>query len=164
MYKQNMNSEDLREAMRQWTSGVTVVTTLHQGMPHGMTVNSFTSISLDPPMIAVSMTTTTRTCRYLLASGYFGVHILEQNQQNLADIFSGRGMDESNRFSTVGYFPGIHDIPLLDEPMALLQCRVMNTHPLKNSTIILGEVLAVHVNPEKHPLVYHQRRYHKLGG
>ncbi len=164
MYKQNMIGEHLREAMRQWTSGVTVVTTTYRTMPHGMTVNSFSSISLDPPAIAVSMTTSTRTCKYVLASGYFGVHILSQNQQHLADLFSGRGVDESNRFSHVAHAFGIHEVPQLNESMALLQCRVMYTHPLKNSTIILGEVLDVQIHPEKHPLIYHQRMYHKLGG
>ncbi len=129
-----MIGEHLREAMRQWTSGVTVVTTTYRTMPHGMTVNSFSSISLDPPAIAVSMTTSTRTCKYVLASGYFGVHILSQNQQHLADLFSGRGVDESNRFSHVAHAFGIHEIPQLNESMALLQCRVMYTHPLKNST------------------------------
>ncbi len=150
--------------MRCWASGVAVVTVFHEGIPHGMTVNSFNSISLEPPIIAVTMTSNARTCRFALASGFLGVNILAYNQKELADRFSGRVGDVHNRFLQVAYHLGEYSIPVLEGALACMQCRITITHPLSQSTLILAEVLKIDEIHAGEPLIYFNRTYHPLGG
>jgi flavin reductase (DIM6/NTAB) family NADH-FMN oxidoreductase RutF len=82
--------ESMRRAMRHWVAGVTVVTSIGQGIQHGMTVSSFTSISLIPPMILVSLERATRTYELVTQSGIFGVSILRLEQQLISERFAGR--------------------------------------------------------------------------
>ena len=88
----------LRHLMRHWTTGVTIVTSIHNGNYHGMTVNSFTSLSINPALITVTLANTTRTQRLVLASSVFGVTILSTDQQELADRFAGKIPEEEDRF------------------------------------------------------------------
>ncbi len=76
-----LDPENLRAAMRAWTAGVTVATTVHEGHKHGMTVNSFTSISLDPAMITISLQQTTRTHEFVSKSRVFGLRSFLRNNQ-----------------------------------------------------------------------------------
>ena len=80
----------LRHLMRHWTTGVTIVTSIRNGQHHGMTVNSFTSLSINPALITVTLANTTRTHRFVLTSGVFGVTILSIDQQELAYRFAGK--------------------------------------------------------------------------
>ena len=87
-------SESLRSAMRAWTTGVAIVTAVHAGRPHGMTVSSFTSISLDPPLIVISLSTGSHTHDLIRLAGAFGVTILAASQQALSERFAGRQAGE----------------------------------------------------------------------
>lgn len=151
--------EKLRETMRHWTTGVAVVTGLHQGVKHGMTVNSFTSVSLDPPIVSVALANETRTQRIVLDSGFFGVSILSKNQMDIADRFAGKIHESGNRFLGISALHLINDTPLIPDSIAYLNCRVVYTHSLKHSTLVLGEVIAAADGLALPPLVYHNRRY-----
>src|SRR5512142_586533 len=83
-------AEELRSAMRAWTSGVAIVTAAHGGDWHGMTVSSFTSVSLDPPMVVVSLQTASRTHDVVARAGAFGITILAESQQELSERFAQR--------------------------------------------------------------------------
>src|SRR5690349_129985 len=85
-----LDAEALRSAMRAWTAGVTVVTASHEGSRHGMTVNSFTSISLDPAMITTSLQGSTRTHELVTRARAFGITILSSAQARLSDLFAGK--------------------------------------------------------------------------
>src|SRR3990172_7791045 len=84
----------LRDALRFWTTGVTMVAASHNGVSHGMTVNSFTSLSLDPPLVSVSLEKVTRTHQLVLDANAFTVTILSQGQQALSDRFAGRESEQ----------------------------------------------------------------------
>ena len=96
-----LDPEQLRQSMRAWTSGVTIVTASHAGEQHGMTVSSFTSIALEPPLVIVSLQTDSRTHDLVAESNAFAITILAEDQQGLSDLFAGRVSDAEDRLSGV---------------------------------------------------------------
>src|SRR6266545_4278310 len=93
-----LDPEQLRHAMRAWTTGVAVVTALHDGQQYGMTVNSFTSISLEPPLVSVALKQFTHTHELVVKSGVFAVTILTAEQKELSDLFAGKLPNIMDRF------------------------------------------------------------------
>lgn len=155
-------SEDLREVMRHWTTGVSVVTSRHEGHTHGMTVNSLTSVSLDPPRVVVTLANRTRTCQLVQASGIFGVTILSEEQGEISDRFAGRVPDGDDRFHDLSLFSMKSGAPLLEGGLAFLDCQVVHTYSMPNSTLFVGEVLAARYEQGGNPLVYLNRKYHRV--
>lgn len=155
-------SESLRQAMRHWTTGVSVVSSRYGDAQHGMTVNSLASISLDPPIVSVSLANATRTFELVNLSGVFGVTILGANQDVISDRFAGRGGHEENRFEGLDVFSLSSGVPFIRGGLAFLDCRVIFTYPLLNSTLFIGEVMAVESLQEADPLIYHNRKYRRL--
>src|SRR5574341_763208 len=96
-----IDPEQLRHAMRAWTTGVAIVTATHDGRRYGMTVNSFTSISLEPAIISVTLKKLTHTHELVEASGEFSVTILSAYQQELSDRFAGKQPEIKDRFVDV---------------------------------------------------------------
>ena len=157
-----LDSEQLRQSMRAWASGVTVVTASHAGEQHGMTVSSFTSIALEPPLIIVSLQTDSRTHRLVSQSNAFAVTILAADQQEISDIFAGRVPDTEDRLAGVETATLQSGIPVIKGGLAYLDCRVMQAIPVGTNTLFLAEVLAARGDGEGNPLIYHDRQYHKL--
>jgi flavin reductase (DIM6/NTAB) family NADH-FMN oxidoreductase RutF len=159
----SLDSEKLRHAMRAWTTGVTIVTATHEGQQYGMTVNSFTSISLEPPLISVVLKQLTHTHDLVVKSGMFAVTILTAKQRELSDRFAGKFPNIMDRFDgvqTERLSPG--DAPVFKNGMAYLHCRVVNSIPVGENTLFVAEVTAAHGEGEGDPLVYHNREYWRL--
>src|SRR6266487_5664805 len=97
----SLDPEQLRHAMRAWTTGVAVVTASHDGKQYGMTVNSFTSISLEPPLISVTLKQLTHTHDLVVKSNEFSVTILAAEQKELSERFAGKVPNITNRFDSV---------------------------------------------------------------
>lgn len=158
-----LDSEQLRRAMRAWTTGVAVVTAVHDGQRYGMTVNSFTSISLEPPMIAVTLKQLTHTHDLVDKSGEFAMTILSADQRNLSDRFAGKIPEITDRFEGVPTETLSLDAPLVQGGMAYFNCRVVNSHPVGENTLFVAEVVDVRGEGDGDPLVYHNRVYWRLG-
>lgn len=154
--------EQLRNVMRRWTSGLTIVTTLADGQVHGMTASAFTSVSLDPPLVLVSLANTSRTGAMIRRSGHFGVTILADTQQELSEIFAGRIPDAENRFAGVEIETLESGVPFLKGGLAFLDCRLTQAIPAGSTTLYLGEVAAASTRRDGKPLVYFNRDYQKL--
>lgn len=154
--------EQLRQVMRHWAAGVAVVTSAYQGQRHGMTVNSFTSLSLDPAYISVTLANQTRTHRLVSQSGILGVTILHQDQKELADRFAGKVLQEIDRFEGLPTFNLVSEVPLIEGGIAHLDCRVIHQYGMENSTLFVGEVLAARSCEDFTPLIYFNRTYHRL--
>jgi flavin reductase (DIM6/NTAB) family NADH-FMN oxidoreductase RutF len=148
--------------MRAWTTGVAIVTATHEGQRYGMTVNSFTSISLDPPLISVTLKQLTHTHELVHKSGEFAMTILSAKQRDLSDIFAGKIADIKDRFEGVETEKLLIDAPLIKGGMAFLNCRVMNSITAGENTLLLAEVIAARGEGEGAPLVYHNRVFWKL--
>ena len=157
-----LDSEQLRQAMRTWTTGVTVVTAVHEGKRYGMTVNSFTSVSLDPPLITVALKQFTHTHELVEKSGEFAMTILSADQGDLSDRFAGKIKDIEDRFEGVATEKMQIDAPLLKGGLAFFNCRVANSISVGENTLFIAEVIAVRGESEGDPLVYHNRVFWKL--
>ena len=155
--------ELLRRTMRHWVTGVSIVTSRVGDVSHGMTVNSFGSISIDPPVVTVTMNTETRTSGLVLQSGVFAVTILSQPQLILAEMFAGRVDAGADRMTGVDTFAMITGAPLLTGGLGFLDCRVIHQYPMLNSTLFIAEVLAAQPGDAAlEPLVYYNRVFTRL--
>lgn len=154
-----LDPEQLRNAMRGWSVGVSVVTAVHAGIRHGMTVNSFTSVSLDPALITVSLQASTRTHEFVSRSQAFGLTILSTEQAHLSDLFAGRSPDVQDRFAGLKLETLVTGSPLIVGGLAWLDCRVVQTLEVGRNTLFIAEVLAARGTGEGQPLIYHNRQY-----
>ncbi len=156
------NPEDFRKTMRAWVTGVTIVSVEEHGILHGMTVNSFTSLSLYPPLVLISLERGTRTHDILLQTGFFGVSILALDQQHISDRFAGRLTEDQDRFENLEIFRLVTGAPFLVGGVAFFDCRVLSQHDIGTHTVFVGSVLAVQSDNQKQPLVYYDRDYRGL--
>jgi flavin reductase (DIM6/NTAB) family NADH-FMN oxidoreductase RutF len=159
-----LDTEQLRQTMRAWSSGVTVVTAMYQGRTHGMTVSSFTSVALDPPLVIISLQTDSRTHEFISKAGSFAVTVLAADQAELSDRFAGRIPDTEDRMAGLETETMVTGAPLLRGGLAFLDCRTLQTIAAGSNTLFLAEVVAAHSsqNGEAAPLVYHNQHYHRL--
>jgi len=157
-----LDSEQLRRAMRAWTTGVTVITAKHNDQQYGMTVNSFTSISLEPPLVSLTLKRLTHTHDLVEKSGEFSVTILSSEQKELSDRFAGKFPEIKDRFEGVPTETLVIEAPLLKGGLAYFNCRVLNSFPAGENTLFIAEVIAVSGDGEGDPLIYHNRVYHRL--
>lgn len=142
--------------MGRFVTGVTVVTTRLGERVHGMTANAFLSVSIDPPLILVSVSQRARMHGYLLEAGRYGVSILSEDQEAVSDHFAGRvreGLDL--QFEERG------DIPLIAGALAQVVARVVEAHPVGDHTLFIGEVEHL-FHREGRPLCYYAGRYGRL--
>lgn len=159
-----LDSEKLRHALRAWTTGVTIVTAKYEDQQYGMTVNSFSSVSLEPPVISVALRQLTHTHDLVVRSGMFAVTILTSAQEELSNRFAGKIPNITDRFEEVQTEKLSIDAPIFKNGMAFFNCRVMNSTPIGENTLFIAEVIAVSRDGEDEgdPLVYHNRVYWKL--
>ena len=157
-----LDPEQLRHAMRAWTTGVAVVTAQHAGHRYGMTVNSFTSISLDPPLISVALKRLTHTCELVEKSNEFSITILSSGQKDLSIRFAGKQPNVPDRFAGVPTETLSIQAPLIEDGIAFFNCRVVQAIPVGENTLFVAEVIAARGEGEGDPLVYHNRVYWKL--
>lgn len=157
-----LDTEQLRAAMRAWTSGVAIVTATFGGEQHGMTVSSFTSVSLQPPLIVISLQTSSRTHDLVSRAGSFGVTILAADQQALSERFADRPTGSDHRLEGLQTETFVTGAPFIEGGLAYLDCRVTQTVPVGMNTLFIAEVVAVRGNDADSPLVYHDRTYRQL--
>jgi flavin reductase (DIM6/NTAB) family NADH-FMN oxidoreductase RutF len=151
-----------RQTMRRWASGVTIVTVKHADVRHGMTVNSFTSISLTPPLVLVSLERITRTHALVMEAGTYGVEILSLAQQAMSERFAGRSTETSDRFAGLETFSLVTGAPFIPGGLGYLDCKVINTYEVATHTLFIGEVLAIKNGNHDQPLLYFNRLYRQL--
>ena len=157
-----VESVELRQIMRRWPTGVAILTTGDQNRRHGMTVNSFTSISLDPPAIAVTLANSTRSKKLVDEIGYFGINLLDETQVEVSERFAGKIDESEDRYNGLEVTLGLFAVPLLKDAAAFIECKVMNKIELLNSTLYVGEVLFGAKLEDRMPLVYFNRDYHRI--
>lgn len=157
-----VDPEQLRAAMRGWSAGVTVVTAAHQGQFHGMTVNSFTSISLDPALIIIALQNSTRTHELVSKSQAFGVTILSNTQADMSDLFAGRKPEVADRFAEIQTETLVSGAPLIVGGISWFDCRVIQTVAANENTLFVAEVVAAQARSSAEPLIYHNRVYWSL--
>lgn len=144
-----------REAMANYPTGVSIVTaTDESNTPFGLTVNSFASVSLDPLLILWSIDNNASTYDKFMEIDKFTVNILAENQAEIASVFAS---SKEDRFENCEWYYSEHNLPIISEAMASLQCNVFNKIEAGDHIILIGEIFHIHVE-EKAPLLYHQRK------
>lgn len=155
-------AEAFRDALRHFPAGVTLVTIRSGAVVHGLTVSAFTSVSPDPPLIAVMIDHVHRAHTLLSAPGaVFAVNLLAAEQRELSDRFAWG--PEPERFAAGRWSVAATGAPVLEDALAWLDCSVHSRHAAGSHELYIGEVLASAVpRPDGPPLIYWNRGYRRL--
>ena len=150
------DSLDLRRALSCFATGVAVATTRDaSGEPAGITINSFNSVSLDPPLVLWSIATDSYSYDAFINAEYFAVNVLTREQQDLSERFAQRNGD---KFDGIVTREGLHGVPLLSECAACFQCRTEHVYAGGDHKIIVGRVLNIEER-EAEPLIFYRSNY-----
>ncbi|HUJ22195.1 MAG TPA: flavin reductase family protein [Bryobacteraceae bacterium] len=154
-----IEKQHFRRVCSKFASGITVATVLDSaGKSHGLTANSFTSVSLTPPLLLICVDHRSALLEHFRQNDHFGINILHQNQRHLSERFAGSGYD---RFEGVNWYAGETGVPLLPDVLATIECRRVNLVTAGDHDIIIGEV--VHANCcDGEPLLYFGSQYRQL--
>jgi flavin reductase (DIM6/NTAB) family NADH-FMN oxidoreductase RutF len=154
-----VSSQEFRAACGRFATGVTIATILDsERQPHGLTVSSFTSVSLDPPLISICLGHVVTVMDLFREANFFGINILSDDQQTLSERFARKGMD---RFQGVGWTLGEYDVPLLDGVLAAIECQVDRRITAGDHDIFVGRMVATQVRVGA-PLLHFSGEYRKL--
>jgi len=152
----------LRDVLARFVSGVVVVTTGGPGGYHGVTVSSFCSVSLDPPLVLVCIDREIQSHDLVASAPVWGVNILARTQSFLAEQFSGRTPLADPTFSRVPHRRGTLGVPLIDGCVAWIECHHWSSYPGGDHSIFVGAVAAVLSGEADDPLVYFARGFTEL--
>lgn len=158
--------DQLRMAMRQWASGVGVATAEFDNVRHGMTVSSFTSVAVDPPIILISVQKDTRTHDLIVNSGAFAVTLLAADQQEISARFAGQMGEDEDRFVGLEITTLKTGSPVLLGGLAVFDCKLIDMYDAKTTTVMFGEVAEARLSDQPmdslQPLLYHNQGYRRL--
>lgn len=154
-------AEDLRRVMADFASGVTVVTTAYDGVAHAMTATAFCSVSLDPPLVLVCVSRTSRFHHAVTHAHGWAVSLLAHDQEAVARHFANRGRDLATQFDPVPHAAGrLTGAPLITGALGWLECETHAQHDGGDHTILVGRVLRTSEKSEKGaPLTYYRGTY-----
>lgn len=156
----SIDPDTFRSVLGRFASGVTVVTARDANdRDHGMTVNAFCSVSLEPPLVLICIDHVASSHDVLLDVPYFAVNVLASHQEPLSRRFSG--LDEHKRFDGIGYSRGITGAALLDDALAHIECRRVAHHNAGDHTVVIGEVEFAVAHSDS-PLLYYRGGYTQL--
>jgi 3-hydroxy-9,10-secoandrosta-1,3,5(10)-triene-9,17-dione monooxygenase reductase component len=152
---QDVTPQLMRAVLGTFATGVVVVTATAD-RPLGLTCQSFSSLSLDPPMVSFNPARTSTTWPRIREVGRFCVNVLAHDQDELSEQFARAGVD---RFAGVGWTISPNGSPILDDVSAWIDCELSAEYGGGDHTIVVGEVQALQANPERHPLIFYRGRY-----
>ena len=159
-YRTGSDPRTLRDALGCFATGVTVVTTHDaEGRPVGLTANSFTALSLDPPLLLVCVARSATSAAALEVAGHFAVNVLQTGQRPASITFSTRVED---RFGQTEWSVGEHGAPVLMDSLSVFECRRHAVHEGGDHFILVGEVVKATFEPGLDPLLYFRGSYRRL--
>lgn len=146
-----------RDVLGRYCSGVTVVTTVLDGKPVGLTCQSFTSVSLDPPLVAFLPTKQSRAFAAIKRSGHFCVNFLASDQQDVSNAMASRAVED--KFAGLGWTTSQSGSALLDGVVGYVDCTVHDIHEAGDHYIVVGKVVDLAVGGDVDPLLYFRGAY-----
>ena len=152
----SIDPSHFRHVMGHLPTGVSVVTAIEGGVPAGFAVGSFTSVSLDPPIVSFSASSTSSTLAHVLATGAFCVNVLGADGEELCRRFATRSDD---RFAGVGWQPSANGAPRLNDAIAHIDCSVHDSIEVGDHRVVFGAVTELAVHHEGGPLVFYRGGY-----
>ena len=148
----------LKQAMRVYPQGVTVVTAQSPEGPRGLTVSSFTSVSLSPPLVLFCIARSSSLHDFFRTAEHYAVNLLADDQKSVSDRFAGR-TTATERFEGIKFSKGRTGSPIVSGARAAIECRAWRAHDGGDHSIFVGEVLWAKVMASKRPLVYYSQQY-----
>jgi flavin reductase (DIM6/NTAB) family NADH-FMN oxidoreductase RutF len=151
-----IDSRELRNACGLFATGITVVTTEVDGDVHGMTANAFMSVSLDPPLLVISVGLKARLHDLLKQTGRYAVSILRHDQEDYSSHFAGwpvEGLEVR--------FERCHDYPVLPDALAYFVCKVVDAHPAGDHTLYIGQVEYLEHDAGE-PVLFYSGKYRQI--
>jgi flavin reductase (DIM6/NTAB) family NADH-FMN oxidoreductase RutF len=154
-----LTGEEFRRACGRFATGITIASVLDEsGIPHGLTVSSFTSVSLDPPLILICLGHEAASLEAFRSAKYFGINVLGEDQRALSERFARKGHD---RFGGLDWLPGETGVPLLAGVLAHMECAVHQRIAAGDHDVFIGETLSARVHKGE-PLIHFSSRYRRL--
>ena len=154
-----VDAREIRNVMGHFATGVTVITTKDTtGKPFGLTVNSFTSLSLNPPLVIVCVDKTVDCYSCFDDSKVFAVNVLNEDQEELSRRFATKGIE---KFEGIPWRMGENGSPLLDGVIGAIECKVTESYEGGDHTIFLGEILSATAKGDR-PLLFFKGKYIRL--
>ncbi|HTU83656.1 MAG TPA: flavin reductase family protein [Candidatus Acidoferrales bacterium] len=151
---------EFKRAMRHVPTGVTVVTSLRNGEPRGMTVNAFASVSADPPQLLICINREARSYLYIASSLIFCLNVLAGDQRHLAEHFSGKVRER--QFEAIPFDVDVTGAPVLRGTIAHFDCEVVQEHHSGSHSIMIGRVVSCGARTGS-PLGYFNAGFHDFG-
>lgn len=159
-YHYGSDPRSLRDALGTFATGVTIVTTLSDsGEPVGLTANSFTSVSLEPPLLLVCPARSATTTLALEGCKHFAVNVLQKGQEEVSALFATKGTD---RFAEIEFETWENDVPILRDALASFECRTHAVHEGGDHLILVGEIIRARYATHGEPLLYFRSDYREL--
>jgi len=156
-----IDATTFKKILRRWTSGVTVVTCHREGGVHGMTASSFTSVSLEPPLVLVCVDRRTRMFEYLQGQTAFGIHILGTDMEEVSNRCAGFLGEEAHELDDLGYHVEVTGAPILNDTLAWMDCSLWGLYDGGDHAIFVGEIQAAGAR-DGSPLLWFNRDYRAL--
>ena len=157
-------SRELRDIFGMFATGVTVVTAPMAAGAHGMTANSFTSVSLSPPLVLVCVLRSATMHQAILDSETFAISVLSSRQRPLAQYFARRRPGDSTEFDVVDWRPGVRTgVPIIGGALAWMECRLESVYDGGDHSIFLGAVLDLGRSADVDALLFFGGEYRRLG-
>ncbi|HWB87320.1 MAG TPA: flavin reductase family protein [Bryobacteraceae bacterium] len=154
-----VTSEEFRRACGRFATGVAVASVIdREGTPHGLTVSSFTSVSLQPPLILICLGHEVTIIDLFRSATHFGINVLREEQAVLSERFALKGHD---RFDGLEWQRGATGVPLLNGVLATIECTIEQTHTAGDHDIFVGEVMHMQA-AEGRPLIHYASQYRRL--
>jgi len=148
-----------RDVFGHFATGVTIITAMDGDEPVGMAANSFTSLSLEPPLVLFCVAYSSSTWPRIEAAGKFAVNILGEDHEPLSRLFAQKGAD---RFGQTPWHCGVSGAPVLDDAIAYIDCDFEAEYPGGDHKIIVGRVLDLDMREGARPLLFYKGSYSKM--
>ena len=155
-------TNDFKDALSSWATGVSVVTTRAGGLVYGITVSSFTSLSLDPPLVLICVAHKNRLSGMIRDARSFAVSLLSAEQSAASTYFAKSGREPLPSFPDVDEEPTTTGLPVIKGAMAFVACELFNEMTVGDHNIVIGRVIEAAASSDREPLLYHRRRYRTL--
>jgi len=147
----------VRQVHRNYPTGVTVITTMHEGVPYGLACNAFASVSLAPPMVLFCVNQSTQTHRHLRKNSAVGINVLASDQAALAEVFAHSGAD---KFAQTSWHLGERGVPLVSEAAANFEATIVDTLDAGTHTVFIAQISTA-TKRDVEPLLYLHGSYLK---
>lgn len=153
-----------RQVLGRFATGVTVVTVRQGDLMRGMTANAFSSVSLDPPLVLVSVDKKADTHALMMEAGAFCVNILAEHRREWSDWWAGRAPKDQDQFLDKPYTTKVTGSPVLEDCIGYIDCKLWASYDGGDHTLFVGEVqeAAINDDPELKPLLFFASQYRKL--